>query len=225
MLIIEDNKKINDLLTLFARQDGHFVMQSFSGEHALDSMKLNKVDVVITDLMLPHIQGEDLIKKIREISDIYIIVISAKIDIKDKLDVLKLGADDYVTKPFSVEEVMLKLKHIEKRMMSNRPLVQSFYHGNLMIYPIQREVHLNNVEIKLTPYEYDVFWHLVSNKNRIYSRDDLIEILFSDSEAFDRVIDAYIKNIRKKLSDDANHSKYIKTHYGLGYQFVGESDD
>ena len=76
-----------------------------------------------------------------------------------------------------------------------------------------------------TKYEYDVLWHLCSNKERIYSRDDLIEILFSDSDAYDRVIDAYIKNIRKKLDDSANQPKYIKTHYGLGYQFVGETDD
>jgi len=225
ILIIEDNKKINNLLALFARQDGHFVVQSFDAEQALESMKINPFDIVITDLMLPSIQGEELIKKIREISDIYIVVISAKVDVKDKIEVLKLGADDYVTKPFSVEEVLLKLSHIEKRMMSNQPILRSFNHGELMIYPLQREVHLNHQLIELTPYEYDVLWHLISNKNRIYSRDDLIEILFSNSEAYDRVIDTYIKNIRRKLNDHANQPMYIKTHYSLGYQFVGESDD
>jgi len=225
ILIIEDNQKINKLLTLFARQDGHFVMQALSGESGLDLMKQHQFDAIITDLMLPHIQGEELIQTIRAISDVYIIVISAKIDIKDRLDVLTLGADDYITKPFTVEEVMLKLKHIEKRMMSIHPTVHSYNQGNLVIHPILRDVYLNKVKISFTKYEYDVLWHLCSNKERIYSRDDLIEILFSDSDAYDRVIDAYIKNIRKKLDDSANQPKYIKTHYGLGYQFVGETDD
>lgn len=225
ILIVEDNKKINDLLALFAKQDGHQITQSFSSEEALNVLSLKSFDVILTDLMLPKMQGEEFVKKIRTFSDIYIIVITAKIEINEKLDVLSLGADDYITKPFSVEEVMLKLKNVDKRLSATLPLLHSYENGSLRIMPLNREVYVQDKIVNLTKYEYDLLWHLATNRNRIYNRDQLIEICFSDSEAFDRVIDAYIKNIRKKLQDDANKPKYIKTHYGVGYQFVGELDD
>lgn len=225
ILIIEDHKKINDLLTLYARQDGHEVEQAFCGEQALIVIHEKHFDAIITDLMLPTMQGEELIRIIRLISDVYLVVISAKVDIKDKLNVLTLGVDDYLTKPFSVEEVMAKLKNIEKRIENKNPLIHSYNRGELLIYPLTREIFSHHQVIDLTRYEYDVLWHLASHRERIYSRDDLIQTCFEDSDAFDRVIDAYIKNIRKKLNDDARNSTYIKTHYGLGYQFVGELDD
>lgn len=225
LLIVEDNRKINDLLAVFSRQDRHNVTQTFSAEEALNVLSLKSYDVILTDLMLPKMQGEEFVKKIRSISDIYIIVITAKIEINEKLDLLSLGADDYITKPFSVEEVMLKLKNVDKRLLATLPLIHSYEKGLLKIMSLNREVYVQSKIVNLTKYEYDLLWYLATNRNRIFNRDQLIEICFSDSEAFDRVIDAYIKNIRRKLQDDANNPKYIKTHYGIGYEFVGELDD
>jgi DNA-binding response OmpR family regulator len=152
-------------------------------------------------------------------------VISAKTDINDKLDVLTLGADDYITKPFSVNEVMIKLKHIEKRISSNQPMILSFYQGLLKIYPLKRDVYLNSEIIQLTKNEFDVLWFLVTHPYQIFSRDQLLNQLFSDSDAYERVIDVYIKNIRKKLNSKKHQLELIKTHYGIGYQFVGEVDE
>lgn len=225
ILVVEDYKKMNDLITMFARQDGHEVKQAFSAEAAITLLSETMFDICILDLMLPNMQGEELIQSIRTKSDIYIMVISAKIDVNNRIDALSLGADDFINKPFSMEEVMLKLKNIEKRVSVKSPLVLSFNHGDLIIKPLTREVIVDNISAMLTKYEYDILLHLVKHSNSILSRDDIQTACFSDSDAFDRVIDTFIKNIRRKIDGFKGHQSYIKTHYGLGYQFVGERDE
>lgn len=225
ILIVEDHIKINYLLTSFARGENHQVTQAYTVEDALEILNQKEFDLIITDLMLPQMQGEDLIKEIRKISDIYILVISAKSDIDDKLDVLRLGVDDYITKPFSVNEVMIKINNIEKRLGTKEPIVFSIEQGLIKVLPLKRDVFFKEQLVQLTKNEYDVLWFLIKNKHQIFSRDQLLNQLFSESEAYERVIDVYIKNIRKKLSDEFNQPELIKTHYGLGYQFVGEIDE
>ena len=225
ILIVEDHLKINELLAKFARSENHQVVQTYSVEEAFMQLGKRQFDLVITDLMLPKLSGEDLIKKIRLFSDIYIIVISAKTEITDKIEVLKLGADDYLTKPFSVRELMAKLENIEKRISQVKPVIYSYYSNELVVNPLNRKIVLKEKVINLTKYEYDIFLFLVENPHQVFSREQLIEHLFSESEAYDRVIDVYIKNIRKALFDSASKPRYIKTHYGLGYEFVGEKDD
>jgi DNA-binding response OmpR family regulator len=224
LLIIEDYKKINDLIALFAKEQQHEVKQAFTAEEGLSYIESESFDAVILDLMLPEMQGETLLKKIRSFSDLYVMVISAKIDIKGKIDVLSLGADDYITKPFSADEVMVRLKNVEQRLNKSRPNVISFNHKNLIIYPLKREVVKDNKPITLTEYEYDILFYLSSHPHIVFNREHIIEACFSDSNAYDRVIDAFIKNIRKKIDIDKEQS-YIKTHYGIGYEFVGEIDD
>jgi len=225
ILIVEDHQKIRDLLALFAKQEGHHAQLANSAEEALSLLSKEGFDVILTDLMLPDMQGEELIKKIRLASDVYIMVISAKIDIHERLDAISLGADDYITKPFTVEEVMAKLKNVQKRLVTRQPVIRSFYQGELRLLPLSREVEFKDRKITFTKSEFDVIMHLVDHRYKVYSRDELIAYISQDSEAFDRVIDVYIKNIRKKLEDDATLPRYIKTHYGVGYQFVGVSDD
>ncbi|QWC00505.1 response regulator transcription factor [Mycoplasmatota bacterium] len=225
ILIVEDHLKINRLLASFARSENHRVTQTYDVESALDQLANQSYDVIITDLMLPKMQGEDLIKAVRKISDVYIIVISAKVDRDDRIDVLKLGADDYLTKPFSVEEVMIKLKNVERRINQQKPTFLSFNQGQLKVMPLKRQVTFNEKLLDLTKYEYDVLIYIITNAKQILSRDQIIDYVSNDSEAFDRVIDAYIKNLRKKLKDNPKDPKYIKTHYGVGYQFIGDLDD
>lgn len=223
-LIVEDYPKINQLLAMYARNDGHEVKQVYNGEEALAAVHHEKFDIILLDLMLPGIQGEELIKQIRKVSDVYIVVLSAKIAIKDRVDVITLGADDYMIKPFSIDEVMAKLKNVEKRLVVNHPTIYTFNHSHLKVLPLSREVLVNNQLINLTQYEYDVLWHLLSHPNVVFSRDMIIEQCFLDSDAYDRVIDVFIKNIRKKI-DLTSELSYIKTHYGIGYQFVGVKDE
>ncbi len=223
-LIVEDYPKINQLLAMYAHNDGHEVKQVYNGEEALAAVHHEKFDIILLDLMLPGIQGEELIKQIRKVSDVYIVVLSAKIDIKDRVDVITLGADDYMIKPFSIEEVMAKLKNVEKRLVVNHPTIYTFNHSHLKVLPLSREVFVHNQLINLTQYEYDILLHLLSHPNIVFSRDMIIEQCFSNSDAYDRVIDVFIKNIRKKI-DFSSEKSYIKTHYGIGYQFVGVKDE
>lgn len=225
ILIVEDSVKINRLLALFANQDGHHVVQAFSAEEAIELMKDNPFDIMLTDLMLPQMQGEQLIEIARSYSDIYIIAISAKSNIEDRLEVLGQGADDYITKPFSVEEVMLKLKNLEKRIQNQKPLVQSYFKGELLIYPMKRVVENHHEIVNLTSHEFDILLYLSQHPNRVFTRDEILESCLEASDAFDRVIDVHIKNIRQKINKIHKLPEYIKTHYGTGYQFIGEIDD
>ncbi len=224
ILIVEDYPKINQMLAIYAHKDGHEVKQVYNGEAALLATKHETFDVILLDLMLPGIQGEELIKLMRKVSDVYIIVLSAKIDVKDRIDVITLGADDYITKPFSIEEVMAKIKNVEKRFTQKHPSIYTFNHNQLKVIPLSREVYVNNEMINLTQYEYDVLWYLLEHPNIIFSRETIIEHCFTDSDAYNRVIDVFIKNIRKKI-DLLPEQSFIKTHYGVGYQFVGVRDE
>lgn len=225
ILIVEDTVKINDILAKFSRSEGHQVTQAFSAEKAFEVLGKSNFDLIITDLMLPGIQGETLIRKIRQESQIYIIVITAKTDLGNKIDVLSLGADDYITKPFSVKEILLKLKNLSFRLTKKHPLIYRFYQGELLLNPLPREVYFRGELVKLTVYEYNLLMFLIKNKGQIFSREQLITHCFNDSLAYDRIVDVLIKNLRKLLFDDAKQPRYIKTHYGLGYQFIGEQDD
>ncbi|HAX03324.1 MAG: hypothetical protein A2Y45_00815 [Tenericutes bacterium GWC2_34_14] len=225
LLIVEDYKKISDLITLYAKQDGHEVIQVFSAEDALEQLKHHHMDVIILDLMLPHIQGEEFIQIVRSFTSIYIMVISAKIDVSGRINAIELGADDYITKPFSVEEVMAKLKNIEKRLNPIDQTIYSYHSGDLKIILASREVYVDQKLINLTKDEYDLLIYLIKHPLRSFSRDELITLVLPHSQAYDRVIDTHIKNIRQKIDVHPFRDSYIKTHYGIGYQFVGKKDE
>ena len=120
---------------------------------------------------------------------------------------------------------MIKINNIEKRLGTKEPIVFSIEQGLIKVLPLKRDVYFKELLVQLTKNEYDVLWFLIKNKHQIFSRDQLLNQLFSESEAYERVIDVYIKNIRKKLSDEFHQPELIKTHYGFGYQFVGEIDE
>ncbi len=225
ILIVEDYLKINQLIARFARDEGFDVSQAFNAEDAFKLLNKEKFDVIILDLMLPNMQGETFIKRVREVSDIYIMVLSAKVEVSGRIDVLSMGADDYMTKPFSIEEIIAKLKNIEKRLVINSATILSFNQEDLEIHPLSREVFFRKQVISFTAYEYNILYYLSSHPNTVFTRDQIIENCFDDSDAFDRVVDVFIKNIRKKISPENEDFDYIKTQYGVGYKFVGIKDE
>lgn len=225
ILIVEDYPKIGAMIAMSAMQDGHLAERVESAEAALDRLKARAFDCIVLDLMLPKMQGEELIRRIRRYSDIYIVVLSAKLESKDKIGALTIGADDYMTKPFSLEELMAKLKNIEKRIVVKKPVRRSFRQGDLVVFPMTREVYKNDTPVTLTRTEFDILDHLTHHSNVIFTREALMEQCMTDSEAYDRVVDAFVRNIRRKIDDDDNLDRsYIRTVYGVGYQFVGEAD-
>lgn len=224
ILIVEDNIKINHLITLYCNQEGYQTTSVFSAEDALKAVSEKKFDLVITDLMLKVLSGENFIKKIREKSDVYIIVVSAKADLQNRLEVLKLGADDYLTKPFSLEELILRIQNATSRIKQSTSNMVSFNHNHLRVSFIDEVVFIKDNLINLTQAEYQILCSLIKHPNQTLTREQIFEDASLDSEGFDRVIDAHIKNIRKKCLDDPKNPTLIKTIYGGGYKFVGEKD-
>jgi DNA-binding response OmpR family regulator len=224
ILIIEDNLKINHLITLYCNQEGYQTTSVFSAEEGLKVLNEKQIDLVITDLMLKNMTGEAFIKKIRENSTVYIIVVSAKTDILERLDVLQLGADDYLTKPFSLEELMIRIKNVSQRIIKSNKNITTFNNQHLIINALNQEIQVLGEKVDLTYAEYQIILTLVKHHNQVLTREQIIELTNLNSEAFDRVIDAHIKNIRKKIKDDSKNPRLIKTIYGGGYKFVGDKD-
>jgi DNA-binding response OmpR family regulator len=223
ILIVEDYPKIGSMIAMAAMQDGHLAERAESAEAALERLKSRAFDCIVLDLMLPKMQGEELIRRIRRYSDVYIVVLSAKLETKDKVGALTLGADDYMTKPFSLEELLVKLKNLEKRLIVQKPVRRSFRQGDLIVFPMSREVFKSEQAVTLTQTEFEILDHLTHHPNVIFTRESLMEQCMNDSEAYDRVVDVFIRNIRRKI-DDPEGESYIRTVYGVGYQFVGDRD-
>jgi|AntRauTorcE11898_2_1112593.scaffolds.fasta_scaffold00066_12 DNA-binding response OmpR family regulator len=226
LLIIEDNLKINRLISMYASQEGHQVKSVFSAEDALEHLSDNKVDLVVLDLMLKTMNGETFITKTRQTSNVYIIVVSAKVDVDARVNALSMGADDYMPKPLSIEELMLKIRNLEPRLksMDKKDATYSFYNGVLTINKLTRVVRVDKKPTDLTQNEFNVLLYLIENEGQTLSRMQILDGCIRDSEAYDRVIDVYIKNIRKKIGDLDASLNIIDTVYGGGYKFVGDKD-
>jgi len=224
ILILEDNKEINRILTKLFEDEGYEVLSYNNALDALSGFAVNTVNCVLTDLMLPIMSGEEFIKKIR--TDYYglIIAITAKTSDEDKLKVLELGADDYILKPFNKREVLLKVNnYFSKLNKSNHKT--SINSGDFIFNHHDNTLVINKNLITLTSVEYLTLSVLLENINRIVSRDVILNAMYTvDVDVFDRVIDGYVKNIRKKIRKFTD-TEYIKTVYGLGYKLEGEVDE
>ncbi|MDU7412556.1 MAG: response regulator transcription factor [Anaerococcus sp.] len=228
ILIIEDEKKISTIMKSYFEKEGYRVFQSFDGQEGLDTFNKENIDLVILDLMLPKIPGEEVIKEIRNQSEVPVIMVSAKVEENNRVDGLRLGADDYVTKPFSpkelVERVKAVLRRIEKYNIPRADIIKTS-DGRLEMDLEYNRIFKDGNEILLTKNEFQILKTLFTNPNKIYSRDKIIEQTFGyDYDAYDRAIDTHIKNIRSKIEDNPKKPMYIKTIYGMGYKSGGIDD-
>ena len=224
VLVIEDEKGILEVLSAYLEKEGYEVHGETNGAKGYDKIMNLSPDFVILDLMLPGMSGEEICKKTRETSDVPIMMLTAKREEIDRLTGLSLGADDYVVKPFSPKEIVLRTNAILRRV--KRDLegsgVLSFDGGDLLIDTEGRIVKKAGSQIEITRNEFDVLLALASGNKRIFSREKLIEVAFGyEYDGYDRTVDTYIKNIRKKIDTDRD-SSYIQTVYGVGYRFAGE---
>jgi len=228
ILIIEDEKKISTIMKSYFEKEGYRVFQAFDGQEGLDTFNKENIDLVILDLMLPKIPGEEVIKEIRNQSEVPVIMVSAKVEENNRVDGLRLGADDYVTKPFSpkelVERVKAVLRRIEKYNIPRADIIKTS-DGRLEMDLEYNRIFKDGNEILLTKNEFQILKTLFTNPNKIYSRDEIIEQTFGyDYDAYDRAIDTHIKNIRSKIEDNPKKPMYIKTIYGMGYKSGGIDD-
>lgn len=189
----------------------------YNPKDALEQLQKNpSYDIVILDLMLPFMDGFDVFKRIKAISDIPIIISSARGDIGNKILGFELGADDYLAKPYEPRELVLRLEHILKKQQSSKITV-----GDFMINKENREVLVDNYSVELTKIEFEIFVFLVENANKNLSREQILHATSLDFNTKNRTIDMHISNIRYKIGDDSKNPHYIKSVWGIGYKFVG----
>ena len=224
VLIIEDEQKISDIVKSYLEREGYAVAAVATGEAALRQIR-SGFDLIILDLKLPDIDGEAVCKAIREVSDIPVIMLTAKSAENDRVKGLSMGADDYVVKPFSVRELVARVTAHLRRSRKDETRELSFNKRSLVIDTLSREVKKKDQVIALTSTEFGILLSLAERPNIVFARVQLINIVQGyDFEGFDRVVDAHIKNIRHKIEDDPQKPAFIKTVYGMGYKFIGEPD-
>lgn len=220
ILIVDDEDHIRELLRVYIENSGYGVFEAANGMHALEILKNQKVHLVILDLMLPDIQGEDLCKDIREEYDIPVIMVTGKTDESSMVHGLSIGADDYIGKPFSPRNVMARVEAVLRRcnVESSSVVVQDEY----LSYDLdKRMVMVQGNLVHLTPTEYKIFETLVTSPNRVFSREQLIMYaLEGEFDGYDRSIDTYIKGLRQKIEPDRKKPRYIITVHGVGYRFM-----
>lgn len=224
ILVVEDEEKIADLVKAYLEKEGFSVKVANTGQNAISSIK-EGFDLIILDLMLPDMDGEDICETIREDSDIPIIMLTAKSEEEDRVKGLGIGADDYVVKPFSPRELVARVKALLRRVQGKKEK-SSFNSGNLVIDSSRYEVVKHGEAIVLTSTEFKLLQCLANSPGQVFSRLQLVNVILGyDFEGYDRTIDAHIKNIRHKIEDDPKESQYIKTVYGVGYRFIGQPDE
>jgi len=221
-LVVDDDPKTVSLVKLYLESDGHKVLCAYDGVEALRLAREERPNLIVLDLMLPGLDGLQVCRTLRAESDVPVIMLTAKTTEGDKLTGLDLGADDYVTKPFSPRELAARIKVVLRRTVSEsleRGPVQAAY-GDLKMDFRQHTVSIAGRPVALTPTEFRLLGTLVREAGQVLSREQLIQkVLGLDFDGFDRTIDVHILNLRRKLGDDPAHPRYIKTVYGAGYKF------
>jgi DNA-binding response OmpR family regulator len=218
ILVVDDEPQIVDLLRSYLRRDGFDVDEAGDGEAALAACARRVPDLVILDLMLPKVDGREVCRRIRETSQTPIIMLTARDEETDKLLGLELGADDYITKPFSPREVVARVRAVLRR--GGREAVEMVRVGDLLIDLRAHEVNLQGRRVDLTPTEFRLLEILASHPNQVFTRMQLIDRVQGHAfEGFERTVDAHIKNLRGKVEPDPRNPRYILTVYGVGYKF------
>ena len=227
ILVVDDEETIVAVIEAYLKNAGYNVFTAYDGKEAINIFNNENINLIILDLMLPDISGEEVCKIIKNEKDVPIIMLTAKINEDDILNGFNLGADDYVVKPFSVKQLIARVSAVLRRVkdLSSSPIL-SFNNGDLIINLESHEVKKNNKLITLTRSEYNILLTLSENIKRVFTRNELIDrVMGEDVDVFDRIIDSHIKNLRSKIEDDSKSPKYILTIYGVGYKFGGNKDD
>lgn len=222
ILLIEDEEKVSEVIKAYLEKEGYNVYCTARGLEGIKLFSKEGFKLVILDLMLPDIEGEEVCRTLRRISDVYIFMLTAKAGLSDKIEGLNMGADEYLTKPFSPRELTARVNALFRRLCENDEIL-SFDNGNLQIDNKKRIVTLKGKEINLTPNEFDILYALAAVNGNVLSREQLIDRIYGlDFDGFERTIDVHIKNLRKKIEDDTRNPKYIITVTKLGYKFGGD---
>jgi DNA-binding response OmpR family regulator len=221
VLVIEDDAKMVNLLRLYLERAGFGVTAAYDGRSGLEAVERARPDFVILDLMLPHLDGVEVCRRIRAASDVPILMLTARVEEVDKLVGLSIGADDYVTKPFSPREVVARVKTILRRATREGPR-RVLRHRDLEMDLDRHRVRQDGRELRLTPIEFKLLQAFLEAPERAFSREQLLNRVhaFHEADVVDRTIDVHIGKLRDKLADDPARPRYIVTVRGVGYKLV-----
>ncbi len=226
ILVVDDEQKIVEVVKSYLEHSGYEVYEAYNGKQGLEMFEKIDPSLIVLDLMLPDVTGEEICKKIRKQSRVPIIMLTAKVEEEDILKGLDIGADDYVTKPFSPKQLVARVTAVLRRTSEDPvPLsnIFSFNDEDLKIDNLKYEVRKNNKIVNLTPNEYKILMTLIKYPKKTFTREELISMALGDDfEGFDRTVDTHVKNLRQKIEDDPKAPKYILTVHGIGYRFGGE---
>lgn len=224
ILIVDDEKPFVLGLTASLKKEGYEVGAAYDGITAMDTIKTQKYDIILLDIMLPGMDGMTLLRKIRDFSDVPVIMLTARDDYADMVLGLELGADDYVTKPFNARVLTARIKAVSRRKPAQAVNPGSLiYIKNLTIDFALRCVLKNDKEIELTAKEFDILSALIKNKGIVIPRDRLYEMVWDMPDFDTRTVDVHVSKIREKLEDDPSNPYFIRTKWGVGYYFVKET--
>ncbi|WP_419879585.1 response regulator transcription factor [Brevibacillus centrosporus] len=220
ILIVDDEPQILEILSSYLRKEGYHVITAEDGRQALECAATYPIGLIILDLMLPDMTGENVCREIRKTSRVPILMLTAKSGEADRITGLEIGADDYLVKPFSPRELVARVRAILRRIGEYQVLSDIIGIGDLIISLREKNVTKKGQPVEMTPNEFRLLSTLVRHPSRTWSREELVEeVLGMDFIGSDRTIDTHIKNLRQKLEDDPKQPEYIKTVYGLGYRF------
>ncbi|MFQ6033690.1 MAG: response regulator [Candidatus Bipolaricaulia bacterium] len=223
ILVIEDEERIVELVQAYLERAGYRVLAAYDGQAGLELFQRERPALVILDLMLPEVDGLDVARQIRRESDVPLIMLTARTEEADRVAGLELGADDYITKPFSLRELVARVRAVLRRAEGGLAPLHRLERGDLVIDLEARQVELAGRAIELTPTEFDLLVALAHHPGRVFDRLQLLEALnHYPAAGFARTIDTHIKNLRKKLEPDPGNPKYIQTVHGVGYRFRKE---
>ncbi|MDI3280022.1 MAG: response regulator transcription factor [Bacillota bacterium] len=228
ILVVEDERPIAEVVKAYLEGEGFAVTVVYDGTAALAAARHWRPDLIVLDLMLPGLSGEEVCRKLRSESDVPILMLTAKSEEEDRVQGLQMGADDYLVKPFSPRELVARVRAILRRTRGGEvPLAEvlSFNGGELVLDTARHQVWLGGREVNLTPTEFKLLTVLSRYPGRVLTRSQLTQqVQGYDYEGYDRTIDVHIKNLRQKIEPEPENPRYIKTVYGVGYKFEGQSD-
>jgi len=220
VLVVDDERKIREVVRTYLEQSGYSVLLAESGQGALAAVARARPDLVVLDLMLADLSGEEVARSLRSVSDVPIIMLTARASEDDRIAGLRLGADDYLTKPFSPRELVARIEAVLRRAQGGDPAAASSFDGGALVLDLgRREVRLDGQLIELTRSEFDLLAALAQTPGRVYSRYELItRVSGYDYDGYERTVDAHVKNLRRKLGDDPRQARFVVTVTGVGYK-------
>ena len=220
VLVVDDAENLRVLLKSYLTQEGYRVVTANNGREALFVVRQEKPDIIILDLMMPEMGGYDFMRHYSREGNAPIILLTAKIEESDKVLGLELGADDYVTKPFSMRELAARVRAVLRRAGKAAPQAEILRAGEITLDRGGRLVQVANQTVNLTPSEFDLLAALMAEPGRAFSRTDLLDLLQGTTfEGYERTIDVHVRNLRTKIEPDPSQPRYIETVYGHGYRF------